>query len=120
MATMYCPRCRAEYRPGYTVCADCQEALVDELPPERTIEDAALPDLVVVYEASHPQAELVRSVLEGSGITAAVKTGQTAAYPLTVGDIGRGQVLVRRSDHHRAREVIDAALHGELGMQDSD
>lgn len=31
---MYCPLCRAEYRPGFTECSDCQVALVSDPPPE--------------------------------------------------------------------------------------
>lgn len=33
---MYCPSCRTEYRPGFAVCADCNVALVEELPEEPT------------------------------------------------------------------------------------
>ena len=29
----WCPKCRSEYREGFTECADCRVALVDELPP---------------------------------------------------------------------------------------
>ena len=29
---MYCPLCGAEYRPGFTVCSDCQLALVPDPP----------------------------------------------------------------------------------------
>ena len=29
---MFCPLCRAEYRPGFTHCSDCRVALVTELP----------------------------------------------------------------------------------------
>jgi hypothetical protein len=29
---MYCPLCGAEYRPGFTVCSDCQVALVPDPP----------------------------------------------------------------------------------------
>jgi len=32
---MYCPNCRAEYRPDFATCADCQVALVAELPTKR-------------------------------------------------------------------------------------
>ncbi len=31
---MYCPKCRQEYREGFTVCKDCNEVLVNELPGE--------------------------------------------------------------------------------------
>jgi len=30
---MYCPQCKAEYRPGFTRCADCDVDLVCERPP---------------------------------------------------------------------------------------
>jgi hypothetical protein len=30
---VFCPVCKAEYRPGYRRCADCDIDLVDELPP---------------------------------------------------------------------------------------
>ena len=29
---MFCPECRAEYRPGFTRCSDCDLDLVSELP----------------------------------------------------------------------------------------
>lgn len=31
---MFCPKCRTEYRKGFTTCADCDIPLVAELPPE--------------------------------------------------------------------------------------
>lgn len=31
---MFCPQCRSEYREGFTWCAPCDVALVDELPDE--------------------------------------------------------------------------------------
>lgn len=37
---MFCPNCRAEYRPGFTVCSDCDLELVDELDPAATEAEA--------------------------------------------------------------------------------
>jgi hypothetical protein len=39
---MYCPECRAEYRPGFTHCSDCDVALVEELPEEESSSDEPL------------------------------------------------------------------------------
>jgi hypothetical protein len=30
---MFCPECKAEYRPGFTRCSDCDVSLVAEPPP---------------------------------------------------------------------------------------
>lgn len=40
---MYCPVCGAEYRPGFTVCSDCQVALVPD-PPRASSANASLDD----------------------------------------------------------------------------
>jgi len=29
---MFCPQCKSEYRPGFTLCSDCQTDLVENLP----------------------------------------------------------------------------------------
>jgi hypothetical protein len=34
---MFCPVCKAEYRPGFHRCADCDVELVDELPAEALV-----------------------------------------------------------------------------------
>jgi hypothetical protein len=31
---MFCPNCRAEYRPGFAQCSDCEVDLVEVLPPQ--------------------------------------------------------------------------------------
>ena len=35
---MFCPLCKAEYRPGITTCSDCEVALVPSFPSEKTEE----------------------------------------------------------------------------------
>ena len=40
---MFCPECRAEYRPGFSECSDCRVALVSELKPEPKPEPGPTP-----------------------------------------------------------------------------
>ncbi len=40
---MFCPQCNAEYRPGFTRCADCDVELVNEL-PQYALADQPPPD----------------------------------------------------------------------------
>jgi len=75
-------------------------------------------ELVVVYSSNRMDAEMMRSVIEGSGI-AAVTTGSAGGgYPLTVGQLGAGRVLVRRKDEEAARAVLAAASESDLGPEE--
>jgi hypothetical protein len=41
---MFCPQCKAEYRPGFTRCSDCSVDLVERLPEPGRGSDAVLSD----------------------------------------------------------------------------
>ena len=68
---MYCPTCKAEYRPGFTECADCGVDLVYELPEEQPLsrEEDLAGDLVPVYSTFNLGiATVAMALLEGEGI----------------------------------------------------
>ena len=68
---MFCPQCKAEYRPGFTQCYDCGVDLVYELPVEEplTREQDLAADLIPVYSTFNLAiATVVRALLEGEGI----------------------------------------------------
>jgi hypothetical protein len=65
---MFCPRCKSEYREGFTKCADCEVPLVDVLPDE-VQPDADPHDLVSVFEtSSQPDILVIKSALDAEGI----------------------------------------------------
>ena len=52
---MFCPECKAEYRPGFTHCSECDVDLVDELSAEKLPSDE---ELVLLWECAE-QSECV-------------------------------------------------------------
>ncbi len=60
---MFCPLCKAEYREGFTTCADCSVPLVAEIPREEE------PQLVEVFQTlDQSEILIIKSVLEEEGI----------------------------------------------------
>ena len=119
---MWCPSCGAEYRPGFTHCPDCDVDLVSEPPPEPESEGDAIggfvdPDLgpspVEVFVGPVVEAEMMRAVLEGSGIPCAASgSGMQGAYP----GLFPHRLAVASENAERAVEIIEAARTGELDL----
>ncbi len=66
---MLCPKCRTEYRPGFTMCADCGLTLVAELPPNPPKEPETPLSLITIFESSNlPELVIARSILEEAGV----------------------------------------------------
>jgi len=68
---MYCPNCKAEYRQGFTECADCGVPLVYELPREEPfapVQDRDA-DLTAVFSTYNPtDVMMVKSLLDAEEI----------------------------------------------------
>jgi len=67
---MFCPRCKSEYRPGFTTCADCGVELVDHLQED----DPGLEPRFVAYTEvlstfNVMDIALVKSLLDSERIT---------------------------------------------------
>lgn len=75
---MFCPKCRLEYKEGFTTCSDCNVPLVSELLPESG------PDFVdykeVLYTNSPSDRALISSILDAEGITYFFQGEYVAAY----------------------------------------
>lgn len=112
---MYCPECKAEYRPGFTTCSDCQVALVISLPVENS--GAEIDPSELVDEASGD----IRRVWQGSTEESAQEvrdTLATAKIPSIEGfyepKLIRGVqgtiywVAVRSRDFDRAQDALRA------------
>src|SRR5207245_6125633 len=118
--TMFCPKCKAEYRVGFIRCSDCDVELVDDVPVETPVPKEvsrdfesdrfeAEPKLVVVrtYQ-SGLDADLAKTVLEAAGIESMIgsnDTGRRHYYGLA---LGQGiDLIVRAEDAEDAEKILD-------------
>ncbi len=111
----YCPRCFSEFVDGTVTCEDCGALLVSERPSGAT---SVVPeeDLVEVWRAQGElNAQLVRSLLEGSAISS-ILVGESLrlTHGLTVDGLALVRVLVRREDVRRASELIALSTGAKL------
>ena len=78
---MFCPNCRAEYREGFTTCADCDVPLVAELPPEPVAESPQyieFEEILLTFNAG--DIATVKSLLEEEGIDTIFKTNFSTMF----------------------------------------
>lgn len=62
---MFCPECRAEYRPGFTRCSDCDVELVPAIPQQDKRLRTPRPDSATVFLTSGSQKLLAAFISLG-------------------------------------------------------
>ncbi len=103
----YCPQCKCEYLPGFTVCSDCGEKLVAELPVEAEMQEVnwlPLRDL-----PGNLYAEMVKEVLDKKGIPCFIKSDDLSSTlgTKTVSTPGASaQIFVPERYHKRCQQLI--------------
>ena len=101
----FCPNCRTEYIPGIRQCADCGDALVDQLPEEDQGEAFQL-----VRLHSFPgevYANMVGEALEHKGIPYLVQKDVLGSTVIVQGGTeGQGVTLYVNEEDFEDAEVI--------------
>lgn len=105
----YCPKCRTEYRDGFSICADCQAELVGTLPPEEVAETVVPKKDVRVFSSTYSfEANLIFSILESNGLHPFIQDEHTVQMqPLYSYAIGGVKVFVPEDEAANAKELID-------------
>lgn len=98
---MFCPRCRAEYREGFYVCADCDIELVDELPPEPEPEFVDFEEVLYTYNPA--DIAFLKSMLDAENITYFFK-GEHFLYMRPLADPAR--LMVRTDQVASAKDLL--------------
>ena len=98
---MFCPACRAEYREGFYICADCNIALVDELPLEPEPEFIDFEEVFYTYNPA--DIAFVKSMLDAEHITYFFK-GEHFLYMRPLADPAR--LMVRTDQVAFAKDLL--------------
>ena len=100
---MFCPKCKVEYRPGFTRCSDCEVDLVDVLPEEDLSPDEAL---TMLWEcADQTECVDVCRDLRSADIRYHVDEIPHGKTP-QMGVKWHYRILISRNDFDRAKELL--------------
>lgn len=98
---MFCPHCKAEYRDGYDTCADCNVALVEELPPEKEPEFVEYEEILGTYNPA--DIMIIKSIFDSEEITYYFNA-EHFMYVRPLGEPAR--LRVAKEDVARATEIL--------------
>lgn len=111
----WCPKCKAEYREGFTECAYCHVPLTnqkpqDNAPPDGYEAELSLMNPVTVYEAKDgADVAMICEILRNAGIQTATRDSETLGGLLrlyTGSSIYGMSILVDRTQVEKAREIL--------------
>ena len=110
---MFCPECRAEYRPGFTRCSDCGVALVERLEEteirSNSPEISGTPELLWTGTDTQTRDEII-DALETANISCHTRTDKVGSLPGWSRQVYA--IFTHARDHRAASAALeDAARH---------
>ncbi len=118
---MFCPKCRAEYREGFTVCADCQVDLVPTLPEALPNQNDERPDMVLVtiFDSTNPALiGIAKSVLDGARIEF-LAAGEDGARVFSGNPfLGHVRLQVEKSRAEEAEALLSEISESDEPLED--
>lgn len=106
---MFCPKCKAEYREGFSRCADCEVDLVPELSPEPEPSEQFVDLMNIKTYSSRHDAELAKSFLEAHGIDAVVSGDDYGGIHPGLSFATGVRLLVKEADVEKAKSIFHEA-----------
>ncbi len=103
---MFCPKCKAEYREGFSTCADCDVDLVSELSPEPEPSVEHIDFVKIKTCSSRHEAELAKGLLSVNGINAFIFADDFGGIQPALSFSTGVQLLIKEDDVEKAKEIL--------------
>lgn len=98
---MFCPKCRAEYREGFTECADCKIPLVSVLPPEPKPEYVEYVEVLSTFNVG--DIAIIKAILDSEKVIYYFKGDQLQLMrPMAE----PARLMVKKGDVQKAIEIL--------------
>ncbi len=114
---MFCPICKAEYRPGFTVCSDCNVQLVPELSLEQP---KSFHEMINLYSPNNEmELAMIKSILDSEDINYFVKNENFGSLEVgpQIALFNKRMIIVQDDHHDRASELVKDYLN-EIAEKD--
>lgn len=110
---MICPNCKAEYREGFTICSDCQVALVDEINIEDDKPQYEYRKLVEVYSTWRlGEASFLQSLLESNNIECFIHNKHYPSMNFLISTAIPIKIMVPIEKTEEAKDIINEYQKG--------
>lgn len=111
---MFCPKCRIEYREGFTVCADCGTPLVEKLPDESAF------DPVFFFRTGEDDAGELPSLLARAGVACYLDAGEDRFLRVDPEYAIAGRLYVNRRDLPMAKRCLRLLSGPPIPVEDEE
>ncbi|NOZ94859.1 MAG: DUF2007 domain-containing protein [Acidobacteria bacterium] len=102
----FCPVCRMEYQPGVERCPDCDEPLVEQLPPQPEPQWDATDWETVEEVTDRATAAIIEGFLLEEGFPVRILDRSDTEFALSVGELAQIEVQVPVADLERALAIL--------------
>ena len=100
---MYCPKCRCEYRDGFTECSDCKISLVAQLPIEKIEKSMESVEYKEIRSTlRQDDVSIIKSILDANGINYVIHSDASTMYPIP----GVNRLMVQKNECNIAVELL--------------
>ncbi len=106
---MFCPKCKSEFREGFSWCSRCEVELITDLPSStdtkvnEAVVDNGFVEYELIYSTFNPgEVAFIKSLLDSENITYFISGENLLYVPL----FEPARVLIKKDQAMKAREIL--------------